>query len=41
MNRALVLTVWSAVVYFYHAREVIAGPWSPSSKFVDGGTPRS
>ena len=28
MGVALVLTVWSAAVYFYHAREVIAGPWS-------------
>ena len=28
MAIALVLTVWSAAVYFYHAREVIAGPWS-------------
>lgn len=25
---ALILTVWSAADYFYHAREVIAGPWS-------------
>lgn len=29
MAIALVLTVWSAADYFYHAREVIAGPWSP------------
>jgi len=28
MALALLLTVWSAAVYFYHAREVIAGPWS-------------
>lgn len=28
MAIALALTVWSAAVYFYHAREVIAGPWS-------------
>jgi CDP-diacylglycerol--glycerol-3-phosphate 3-phosphatidyltransferase len=28
MAIALVLTVWSAADYFYHAREVIAGPWS-------------
>jgi CDP-diacylglycerol--glycerol-3-phosphate 3-phosphatidyltransferase len=28
MAVALALTVWSAAVYFYHAREVIAGPWS-------------
>lgn len=28
MTIALVLTVWSAADYFYHAREVIAGPWS-------------
>jgi nicotinamide-nucleotide amidase len=25
---ALALTVWSAADYFYHARQVIAGPWS-------------
>jgi nicotinamide-nucleotide amidase len=30
MGVALVLTVWSAADYFYHAREVIAGPWSGS-----------
>jgi nicotinamide-nucleotide amidase len=28
MTVALVLTVVSAVQYFYHARDVIAGPWS-------------
>jgi phosphatidylglycerophosphate synthase len=28
MGIALALTVWSAVVYFDHARQVIAGPWS-------------
>jgi nicotinamide-nucleotide amidase len=28
---ALVLTVFSAVVYFYHARDIIAGPWSTRS----------
>jgi CDP-diacylglycerol--glycerol-3-phosphate 3-phosphatidyltransferase len=28
MGAALLLTIWSAAVYFYHAREVIAGPWS-------------
>jgi nicotinamide-nucleotide amidase len=28
MASALALTVWSAANYFYHAREVIAGPWS-------------
>jgi nicotinamide-nucleotide amidase len=29
MAVALVLTIWSAADYFYHAREVIAGPWTP------------
>jgi hypothetical protein len=29
MFLALVLTVISAVQYFYHARDIIAGPWSP------------
>ncbi|HEY5468212.1 MAG TPA: CDP-diacylglycerol--glycerol-3-phosphate 3-phosphatidyltransferase [Coriobacteriia bacterium] len=28
MGVALALTIWSAADYFYHAREVIAGPWS-------------
>jgi nicotinamide-nucleotide amidase len=28
MSLALALTVWSAADYFYHAREVIAGPWT-------------
>lgn len=28
MSVALALTAWSAADYFYHAREVIAGPWS-------------
>lgn len=28
MGVALLLTVWSAVDYFYHARDAIAGPWS-------------
>jgi nicotinamide-nucleotide amidase len=28
MAIALGLTIWSAADYFYHAREVIAGPWS-------------
>lgn len=31
MAAALVLTAVSAVQYFYHAREVIAGPWSSSA----------
>jgi CDP-diacylglycerol--glycerol-3-phosphate 3-phosphatidyltransferase len=31
MGAAVVLTMWSAAVYFYHAREVIAGPWSRGS----------
>ena len=30
MAAALVLTAVSAVQYFYHARDVIAGPWSPA-----------
>jgi len=30
MGVALALTIWSAADYFYHAREVIAGPWSGS-----------
>jgi phosphatidylglycerophosphate synthase len=29
MAAALVLTIWSAADYFYHARELITGPWSP------------
>jgi nicotinamide-nucleotide amidase len=28
MSAALLLTVWSAADYFYHARDAIAGPWS-------------
>jgi nicotinamide-nucleotide amidase len=28
MAVALALTIYSAAVYFYHARDVIAGPWS-------------
>ena len=28
MGVALALTIWSAADYFYHAREVIAGPWT-------------
>jgi CDP-diacylglycerol--glycerol-3-phosphate 3-phosphatidyltransferase len=28
MGLALLLTVWSAADYFYHARDAIAGPWS-------------
>ena len=28
MGVALLLTVWSAADYFYHARDAIAGPWS-------------
>jgi len=36
MGIALLLTVWSAVVYFYHAREVIAGPWSRSPESARG-----
>ena len=31
MGVAVALTIWSAAVYFYHAREVIAGPWSRTS----------
>jgi CDP-diacylglycerol--glycerol-3-phosphate 3-phosphatidyltransferase len=30
MGVALLLTVWSAADYFYHARDAIAGPWSGS-----------
>jgi hypothetical protein len=32
MTVALVLTIWSAADYFYHAREVIAGPWTPGEE---------
>ena len=28
MAGALVLTVWSMIDYFYHARDIITGPWS-------------
>lgn len=35
---ALALTIWSAAVYFYHAREVIAGPWSGAA--AQGGSGR-
>ena len=31
MGMALLLTVWSAADYFYHARDAIAGPWSRAS----------
>lgn len=36
MGIALVLTVVSAAEYFYHAREIIAGPWSPASDDTPG-----
>lgn len=39
MTVALGLTVLSAAQYFYHAREVIAGPWTVTGK-ATGGTPR-
>jgi phosphatidylglycerophosphate synthase len=38
MGVALVLTIWSAADYFYHAREVIAGPWSSGRSAGDGGS---
>ena len=28
MATALLLTVWSMIDYFYHARDIITGPWS-------------
>lgn len=31
MAAALVLTVWSMIDYFYHARDIITGPWSRGS----------
>lgn len=37
MAVALALTVWSAAVYFYHAREVIAGPWSAEARDARDG----
>ena len=37
MGAALLLTVWSAGDYFYHAREVIAGPWSGPGPAGTGG----
>jgi len=36
MAIALVLTVWSMIDYFYHARDIITGPWSRGR---DRGTP--
>jgi CDP-diacylglycerol--glycerol-3-phosphate 3-phosphatidyltransferase len=37
MGAALLLTVWSAGDYFYHAREVIAGPWTGPGPAGTGG----
>jgi CDP-diacylglycerol--glycerol-3-phosphate 3-phosphatidyltransferase len=37
MGVALLLTIWSAADYFYHAREVIAGPWSSGRSAGDDG----
>jgi nicotinamide-nucleotide amidase len=37
MAIALLLTVVSAVQYFYHARAVIAGPWRPAEPGASGG----
>ena len=36
MGVALVLTVVSAAEYFYHARDIIAGPWSTRAADVPG-----
>jgi nicotinamide-nucleotide amidase len=36
MGIALALTIWSAADYFYHAREVIAGPWSSGAAPTQG-----
>jgi CDP-diacylglycerol--glycerol-3-phosphate 3-phosphatidyltransferase len=38
MGVALILTIWSAADYFYHAREVIAGPWSGGRSTGDAGS---
>lgn len=32
MGVAIVLTIWSMMGYFYHARDVIAGPWTGEAK---------
>jgi nicotinamide-nucleotide amidase len=34
MGLALLLTVWSAADYFYHARSAIAGPWNRGGNAV-------
>ncbi|MBE0477224.1 MAG: CDP-diacylglycerol--glycerol-3-phosphate 3-phosphatidyltransferase [Coriobacteriia bacterium] len=32
MTSALALTLWSMLDYFYHARDVITGPWTPEGR---------
>src|SRR5450759_4014714 len=40
MGVALILTIVSAAEYFYHARDIIAGPWSTrTDEAPDGGEP--
>jgi len=34
---AIILTIWSAAEYFYHARDIIAGPWSTGPDEPAGG----